>query len=146
MALDQLIGSDSVRDHDLIAHILKKEKTMDISLSGQDLDDLLAALEGVEGVVVDRNNEKKTGKLFDRDLKAEPLTIAAATLIIGLKVLPKAIDAVRDIIVEYIRSRKVIIMIKDEVGSEISFSGPIKDENKLRALADAFPQRDSSEK
>ena len=109
---------------------------MILYLSGRDTDDLLMVLEGVAGVVFKRSDERKKRKYFEKGARKDSMGEVSAKIFLGSSVEAKARAAVREIVVEGVRSKQVAVVIKSEGNAEIALAGPNPDEGQLQALAD----------
>ena len=61
----------------------------------------------------------------------------SAKVFLGSGVEAKARAAVREIVVEGVRSKQVAVVIKGEENAEIALAGPNPDEGQLQALAES---------
>ena len=111
---------------------------MILYLSGRDTDDLLMVLEGVQGVVIKRSAERKKRKQFEKGARKDSMGEASGTVFLDSGMGDKAMEAVREIVVEGVRVKQVEIVLKSAEDAEVAFVGPSDDEGQLQVLAGAL--------
>lgn len=116
-----------------------------IEVGGRDSAECLAAITGIApSAVTSATPVETTSFRVTRRLKSEEAIIIAGTIVLS-RVLPPLVNAVRDIIIEQLRTRRLIIILRHGNESH-TLLGPVRDKKELKKLHDALGQRPSKKK
>lgn len=114
---------------------MTKTLEIEIEIDHEDPSELKSAFERIlqTEVSLELEKESKTRSVYDRTQKSEPIVLAVLS-VLAAKVIPSAIEAIRDIIVEFLRTRQCTIFIRKSDGSRVTFVGPIITRSDMERL------------
>jgi hypothetical protein len=119
----------------------ESEYTITLEAVGEGLTELRLSLCSRSDILFDDREDGRSTRVVDRQFRSESYAVAAG-LILCARILPRAVDAVKDIVVEHLRSKRTTVKIKHPGGFEVSFTGPSADDKMIEVLADALTKRD----
>ena len=109
---------------------------INIKITQKDLKQIIEKLQEIPGVTIKYKSHSSQKNSYERALDSESIVLISLTIILAGKVLPPTINAVRDVIIEHIKSKKKTIIIRQRNGSETIYVGPLKSNNDLERLND----------
>jgi hypothetical protein len=103
---------------------------LEIKVLETDKGEFFDALGELADVEVKLLGEEKKSSIYSRELKSDAVTLVPVILYAATKVLPPLINAVRDVIVEFLRSRRTVISFKLKDESTVTIVGPTGDDTE----------------
>src|ERR1051326_1186770 len=88
-------------------------------------------LESIPDVTVSVDDDSRVGSRHERSLRSEFTPLAVVVAYVLGKVVPPIVIAIRDVIVEHIRSKKSTVIIRRHDGTEVIVSEGIADDDSL---------------
>lgn len=87
-------------------------------------EELTAQLKLIEGINIEVSRPRiNEGDFVERTFKSDTSMLAIITIAVVGRIAPKVIEALRDIIIEYLRSRRKSIIVKLPDGTETAYFG-----------------------
>jgi len=115
-----------------------------LNVRKEDIPRITSALNKNQNIEINIGESPPNRFFVDRSLKSEPVVITAIS-ILAVKVIPTLIEAIRDIIVAYLKTHQNLLKITKPDGSTIDFAGPIKTKDIKEienAITDQFIQKE----